>query len=92
MYDHGLYRDIPIKLRRDYAKLWLAVIDANEHDMRKCAFDVAGITDQQFPLFASAITGRDYRVVTKTVVSTRSDQEKQDIGGAMGEGMLQQVI
>lgn len=92
LYDHGLYRDIPKQLRRDYAKLWLAVIDADEIDMRKYAHDVAGITDDQFPLFASAITGRDYTTATTSVMSTRSDQEKEQISGAMGEGMLQEVI
>ncbi|KAA6410147.1 MAG: ABC1 family [Lasallia pustulata] len=92
LYDHGLYRDIPKQLRRDYAKLWLAVIDADESAMRKYAYEVAGITDDQFPLFASAITGRDYRVLTKSVVSARSDQEKEDISGALGEGMLQQLV
>ena len=92
LYDHGLYRDIPKQLRRDYAKLWLAVIGADEIGMRKYAYDVAGITDDQFPLFASAITGRDYMTATRSVVSTRSDQEKEEISDAMGEGMLQEVI
>lgn len=92
LYDHGLYRDIPKQLRRDYAKLWLAVIDADENEMRRYAYDVAGITDAQFPLFASAITGRDYRAVTRSVISSRSDEEKEEISGAMGEGMLQQVM
>lgn len=91
LYDHGLYRDIPKELRRDYAKLWLAVINADEKGMRKYAAKVAGITDEQFPLFASAITGRDYKSVTVSVISTRSDQEKEIISGAMGDGMLQQV-
>ena len=57
LYDHGLYRDIPKRLRRDYAELWLAVIDADEQRMRKYAHKVAGITHADFPLFASAITG-----------------------------------
>ena len=92
LYDHGLYRDIPKQLRRDYAKLWLAVIDSDEVSMRKRAYDVAGITDDQFPLFASAITGRDYMTATRSVVSMRSDKEKAEISGAMGEGMLQEVI
>ena len=91
LYDHGLYRDIPKQLRRDYAKLWLAVIDANEKDMRRYAHAVAGITDAQFPLFASAITGRDYRAVTRTVVSHRSAAEKEEMSEAMGDGLLQQV-
>ncbi|KAL8746966.1 MAG: hypothetical protein Q9190_001086 [Brigantiaea leucoxantha] len=92
LYDHGLYRDIPQQLKRSYAKLWLAVIDADEQGMRKYAYEVAGITSDQFPLFASAITGRDYRAVTKSVISTRSDQEKEEISGAMGDGLLQQLV
>ena len=91
LYDHGLYRDIPKQLRRDYAKLWLAVIDSNEIGMRKYAYKVAGITDEQFPLFASAITGRDYVTATKSVISIRSDHEKEEISGAMVEGMLHEV-
>ncbi|KAM3072282.1 hypothetical protein ACMFMG_009093 [Clarireedia jacksonii] len=92
LYDHGLYRDIPLDLRRSYAKLWLAVIDANEPRMRKYAKEVAGVTDEQFPLFASAITGRDYRVLTSDVAQARSEAEKQSINEALGEGMLQQLI
>jgi aarF domain-containing kinase len=92
LYDHGLYRDIPINLRRSYAKLWLAVIDADEERMRKYAKEVAGITDEQFPLFASAITGRDYSVLKKNVAMARSAEEKKTINNALGEGMLQQLV
>jgi aarF domain-containing kinase len=94
LYDHGLYRIIPEKLRVDYAKLWLAVIDADEPNMRKYAHDVAGITDAQFPLFASAITGRDYRVLVRKEVSTsaRDNGEKEAISEELGEGLLQQLV
>ena len=92
LYDHGLYRDIPTKLRRSYAKLWLAVIEADEPRMRHHAHEVAGITDEQFPLFASAITGRDYRVVTSGVEAARSEQEKEAITSALGDGMLEQLV
>ena len=92
LYDHGLYRDIPINLRRSYAKLWLAVIDADEERMRKYAKEVAGITDEQFPLFASAITGRDYSVLKKNVAMARSAEEKKTMNNALGEGMLQQLV
>jgi aarF domain-containing kinase len=92
LYDHGLYRDIPINLRRSYAKLWLAVINADEERMRKYAKEVAGITDEQFPLFASAITGRDYSVLKKNVAMARSAEEKKTINNALGEGMLQQLV
>jgi aarF domain-containing kinase len=92
LYDHGLYRDIPLSLRRSYAKLWLAVIDADEPRMRKYAHEVAGVTDEQFPLFASAITGRDYRVLTQSITAPRTDREKEEISEALGDGMLQQLV
>ncbi len=92
LYDHGLYRDIPVDIRRSYAKLWLAVIDADETRMRKYAKEIAGITDEQFPLFASAITGRDYSVLKQSVSIARSAEEKQSISDALGDGMLQQLV
>lgn len=92
LYDHGLYRNPPLDLRRNYAKLWLAVIDADEPRMRKYAHAVAGITDEQFPLFASAITGRDYNVVTSSVTTPRSTEEKQTISDALGEGLIEELI
>ncbi len=93
LYDHGLYRYIPLDLQRNYAKLWLAVLHADEPKMRQYAEEVAGITDEQFPLFASAITGRDYRVVTQNVSRVpRSAEEKQAISDALGDGLLQQLV
>ncbi|KAJ4358019.1 uncharacterized protein N0V89_002598 [Didymosphaeria variabile] len=94
LYDHGLYRDIPLHLRRSYAKLWLAVLDADEPRMRRYAYEVAGIDDKHFPLFASAITGRDYSVITQRegVSSRRSTQEKEVITDALGDGMLESLI
>lgn len=92
LYDHGLYRIPDNALRRSYAKLWLAVLDADEPRMRQYAKEVAGINDEQFPLFASAITGRDYRVVTKSVATSRTDEEKEAISDALGDGMLEQLV
>lgn len=92
LYDHGLYRVPELSLRRSYAKLWLAVLDADEARMRQYAKEVAGIDDSQFPLFASAITGRDYRVVTQSVATSRTAQEKEAISDALGDGMLEQLV
>lgn len=51
------------------------------------------MTDEQFPLFASAITGRDYNVLLKKdVASARTESEKESITGALGDGMLQQLV
>jgi aarF domain-containing kinase len=94
LYDHGLYRIPDDKLRRDYARLWLAVIDADEPKMRHYAYEVAGITDEQFPLFASAITGRDYRVLTNKQVATsaRDAHEKENINEVFGDDLIQQLV
>jgi predicted unusual protein kinase regulating ubiquinone biosynthesis (AarF/ABC1/UbiB family) len=94
LYDHGLYRDIPLPLRRSYAKLWLAVLDGDEPAMRKYAFEVGGVGDESFPLFASAITGRDYTVLTSEggVAKPRSKVEKDNISDALGDGMLAELV
>ena len=97
LYDHGLYRTIPQSLQRDYAHLWLAVLDADEDRMRQYAKSVAHISDEDWPLFASAITGRDFRQITSKESGgvsgkARSKEEEKAISDALGEGMLQQLI
>ena len=96
LYDHGLYRDIPQDLRRAYAHMWLAVLDQDEPAMRRYAHDVAGIGEEEFPIFASAITGRDYSVITSAsgVASARnSSQEKEAISSALNSSnLLEQLV
>lgn len=94
LYDHGLYRDIPLPLRRSYAKLWLAVIDGDVDRMRTYAREVAGIGDGDFPLFASAITGRDYGVVSRegSILHTRTAAEQQTISGALQGGLIVDLV
>jgi len=94
LYDHGLYRDIPLDLRRAYAHMWLAVLDADEPKMRKYAYEIAGIGDEEFPIFASAITGRDYSVLKSSsgVAGKRNDDEKRAVSEALGQGLLEQIV
>lgn len=92
LYDHGLYRDIPDDLRRSYAKMWLAVIDGDMARMQRYAHEVAGITEEQFPLFASAITGRDYSVVSTSILRPRNEQEKKTINNSLQEGLLSNLV
>ena len=94
LYDHGLYRDIELPLRRSYAKMWLAVIDGDMDRMAKYAHEVAGITEKDFPLFASAITGRDYSVVSKSgsILKTRSTDEESNMSGALQEGLIVDLV
>ena len=94
LYDHGLYRDIPLPLRRSYAKMWLAIIDGDIGRMKKYAHEVAGIEDKDFPLFASAITGRDYSIISSegSVLKTRSSDEQQTMSGALQEGLIVDLV
>ncbi|KAG8417222.1 hypothetical protein J3459_012516 [Metarhizium acridum] len=94
LYDHGLYRDIPLPLRRSYAKMWLAVIDGDMDRMKKYSHEVAGISDQDFPLFASAITGRDFSVVSNqgSILQTRSADEEQNMSSSLQGGLIVDLV
>lgn len=92
VYDHGLYRNIPESLQRSYAKMWLAVIDGDLERMKQYAHEVAGVTEEQFPLFASAITGRDWSVVSSSITKPRSADEKKTMGTALQEGLLSDLV
>lgn len=60
LYDHGLYRQIPLQMKRDYAHFWLSILDNNKEDMKYYMSRITGITDdKKFIIFMSAITGRD---------------------------------
>lgn len=88
LYDHGLYRDVPTETRRAYAHFWLSLIDRNEDDMRYWAHEFAGINDQNFNLFAAAITGRDFENATTNVVSKRDKSEIEHMSSAISAGGL----
>lgn len=92
LYDHGLYRDIPLTLRRSYAKMWLAVIDGDMERMKKYVGEVAGIGEDKFPLFASAITGRDFSVVSSSILKPREASEQKTMSGALQEGLLVDLV
>lgn len=85
LYDHGLYRFPSTQLRRDYAHFWLALLDHNQPEMKFYAKRFAQIDDDQFPLFAAAITGRSIDTALNYDISKpRSDEEVQ----VMADGLL----
>ncbi|KAK3392083.1 ABC1 family-domain-containing protein [Sordaria brevicollis] len=97
LYDHGLYRDIPLPLRRSYAKLWLAIIDGDIPRMKTYVKEVAGIGEDKFPLFASAITGRDFiNVVSATdaggVMKPKEASEQKSMSTALQEGLIVDLV
>lgn len=94
LYDHGLHREIPLPLRRSYAKMWLAVIDGDMDRMKKYAHEVAGIGDKDFPLFASAITGRDFSIISGegSILKNRTPDEQKTMSGALQEGLIVDLV
>lgn len=84
LYDHGLYRDVPLQMRRQYAHFWLALLSKNTAEMKKYAKLFANITDDQFPLFSAAISGRDLQTaVNFDMTQLRSDTEIQNMKSAL---------
>ncbi|EEB06989.2 atypical/ABC1/ABC1-B protein kinase [Schizosaccharomyces japonicus yFS275] len=78
LLDHGLYRDIPLQLQRDYARMWLSIINFDETSLRYYAKKVANVDDAKFSIFASAITGRDYKAIKEHRISSRRGLEERD--------------
>ncbi|EDO17600.1 hypothetical protein Kpol_1061p24 [Vanderwaltozyma polyspora DSM 70294] len=76
LFDHGLYRYPSTRMRRDYAKFWLALLDHDQEKMKLYAKRFANIDPEQFPLFAAAITGRSIDTALNYDISKRrSDTE-----------------
>ena len=93
LLDHGLYREIDWSLRKSYAHLWLAIIAKDDAAMRKYSYEVAGVGDDKYALFASAITGRDFASLQAGIKKTpRSSDELKRINTAVGDGLLQQLV
>ncbi|KAK0720720.1 ABC1 family-domain-containing protein [Lasiosphaeris hirsuta] len=92
LYDHGLYRDIPQDLRRSYAKMWLAILDGDLERMKKYVNEVAGIGEDKFPLFASAITGRDFTIVSSSIMKPKDDSEQKTMSTALQEGLIVDLV
>lgn len=62
LLDHGLYRELPDSFRMAYARLWRAVIDADEPGMRQAALDLGG--GDAYRLFTCILTQRPWRSVS----------------------------
>jgi aarF domain-containing kinase len=62
LLDHGLYFDLDDKLRINYSKFWLSLIASaspeTNADRRKYAKLVGNISDELYPIFEAAITGK----------------------------------
>lgn len=87
LYDHGLYRFPSTQLRRDYAHFWLALLDHNQSEMKYYAKRFAQITDEQFPLFAAAITGRSIDTALNYDISKpRSNEEIETMAAGLLHG------
>lgn len=96
LYDHGLYRQIPLQMKRDYSHFWLLVLDGDVAKMRKYTARIADIQDdQQFRIFASAITGRDPEVALNYDISrARTSEEMANMQNLLraGDGVLEDLM
>ncbi|KAK6462617.1 ABC1 family-domain-containing protein [Scheffersomyces coipomensis] len=96
LYDHGLYRDIPMQMKRDYSRFWLAVLDNDVANMRKYADKFAGIKgEQKFQIFAAAITGRaPEKALSYDISSARSEDEISSMQHRLHseEGILEDLM
>ncbi|GAV26781.1 hypothetical protein PMKS-000237 [Pichia membranifaciens] len=90
LYDHGLYRTIPNQMKVDYARFWLALIDKQPAEMKIYGKKFAKIDDKQFPIFAAAITGRDFdHALSGDLEAKRSQAEIDKMKEAMmADGMV----
>lgn len=96
LYDHGLYRYIPLQMKRDYSHFWLAILDNDIPKMKEYAQKFAGIEgDRKFRIFASAITGRDPQTAMNyDIKRARSDDEIMNMQHQLHseEGVLEDLM
>ncbi|RKP23596.1 ABC1 family-domain-containing protein, partial [Syncephalis pseudoplumigaleata] len=77
LLDHGLYKALPRQLQTDYARLWRAILDRDEEDMRKYALRIGGFNTHR--LFACILTGRSWSAVETDLTQARSEAERHHI-------------
>lgn len=95
LYDHGLYRYIPLQMKRDYSHFWLAILDNDVPKMREYARKFAGIDgDRKFRIFAAAITGRDPEIAMTNITKARDDAEMSHIQSQLHseQGVLEDLM
>lgn len=96
LYDHGLYRYIPLQMKREYSHFWLAILDNDIPKMKYYAQKFAGIEgDRKFQIFSSAITGRDPQTALNYDISkVRSEDEVINMQSQLHseEGVLEDLM
>ncbi|ODV87650.1 hypothetical protein CANARDRAFT_25896 [[Candida] arabinofermentans NRRL YB-2248] len=89
LYDHGLYRVIPQEMKVDYSRFWLALINKQQDQMKKYGTRFAKISDDQFPILAAALTGRDFdHALEGDVQSVRDEKEIEKMRESLVENDL----
>lgn len=75
LLDHGLYRELPDSFRMAYARLWRAVIDADEPGMQRAALDLGG--GDAYRLFTCILTRRSWRSVSSPGSISRVQSQEE---------------
>ncbi|KAJ1929628.1 hypothetical protein IWQ60_001005 [Tieghemiomyces parasiticus] len=77
LLDHGLYRELSSEFRLDYARMWRALMSANEADIRTYSKRLAG-TDL-YIVFSCILTGRDWQVIRSDLGQARTATELEHV-------------
>ncbi|KAI8461493.1 atypical/ABC1/ABC1-B protein kinase [Phakopsora pachyrhizi] len=97
LLDHGLYFDLSDQLRVNYAKFWLSLLTSSPTaERRKLAKLVGNISDENYDIFESAITGRVGMKGSGSLMSmySQTKEEQQLIRSAIieREGIVPEIL
>ncbi|KAG0302184.1 hypothetical protein BGZ98_007722 [Dissophora globulifera] len=89
LLDHGLYRELSPEFRLDYARLWTAVMDSDEEEIKRRAIALGGI--DAYELFACILTGRDWDVIQESQLTrkVRNKAETSKISHGAGNWLVE---
>ncbi|ODV91134.1 hypothetical protein CANCADRAFT_44745 [Tortispora caseinolytica NRRL Y-17796] len=90
LYDHGLYRQVSLGTRYNYAGLWLSLISGDLEGMKDYAKEFAHIKDSDLALFVSVITGRTSKSVESKefLMSFRTKEEREKMVSSIAGGSI----
>ena len=81
LLDHGLYRELSFSIRYNYAKLWRAIIFADEYRIEKYARRLS-IEGEHYKLFASMLTTKKWATLMEV---------KHDVNILRSEGTTDEI-
>ncbi|KAG0368426.1 ABC1 family-domain-containing protein [Gamsiella multidivaricata] len=89
LLDHGLYRELPLNFRLEYARLWTAIMASDQEEIKRRALNLGGI--DAYELFACILTGRDWDVIQDAQLTkkVRNKAETSKISKGAGNWLVE---